>query len=67
MSPLPLARAAIIGALLFIVFAFYGTGAKAGLWSLVLLAIGLAVRAMMHRLSSPHPIAAPETLAGPLE
>jgi basic amino acid/polyamine antiporter, APA family len=67
MSPLPLARAAIIGALLFIVFAFYGTGAKAGLWSLVLLAIGLAVRAIMHRLSSPHPIAASETLAGPLE
>ena len=33
-------------------FAFYGTGAEAGLWSLVLLAIGLAVRAIMHRLNS---------------
>jgi len=67
MSPAPLARAAIIAALLFILFAFYGTGAKAGLWSLVLLAIGLAVRVITHRLSSPRPIAASETLGVPLE
>jgi APA family basic amino acid/polyamine antiporter len=67
MSPAPLARAAIIAALLFILFAFYGTGAKAGLWSLVLLAIGLAVRVITHRLGSPRPIAASETLAVPLE
>jgi APA family basic amino acid/polyamine antiporter len=67
MSPAPLARAALIGALLFILFAFYGTGAKAGLWSLVLLAIGLAVRVITHRLSSPQPIAASETVAVPLE
>lgn len=45
------ARAVIIVALLFIAFAFYGTGAEASLWSLVLLAIGLAVRTIMHALS----------------
>ena len=67
MSPAPLARAAISGALLFILFAFYGTGAEACLWSLVLLAIGLAVRVITHRLTSPRPIAATETLAAPLE
>jgi APA family basic amino acid/polyamine antiporter len=44
------ARAAIVGALLFIAFAFYGTGLEASLWSLVLLAIGVAIRAIMHRL-----------------
>ncbi len=63
----PLARAAIIGALLFILFAFYGTGAKAGLWCLVLLAIGLAVRLIMHRLNPRRLIAASEAIAEPLE
>lgn len=67
MSSSPSARAVIIVALLFILFAFYGTGAEAGLWSLVLLAIGLVVRAIMHRLNSPGPIAASEALAEPLE
>ena len=42
------ARLAILVALLFIVFAFYGTGAEASLWSLVLLSIGVVVRAIMH-------------------
>lgn len=66
MSPSPAARTTIVVALLFIVFALYGTGAEASLWSLVLLAIGLAVRAIMHRLKSPGPIpAAP--LAEPLD
>jgi len=44
------ARVAILFALLFIIFAFYGTGAEASLWSLVLLAIGIVVRTIMHRL-----------------
>ena len=43
------ARLIILVALLFIAFAFYGTGAEASLWSLVLLAIGVVVRAIMHR------------------
>jgi len=46
------ARAAVIVALLFILFAFYGTGTESGLWCLVLLAIGLAVRAIMHWFST---------------
>ena len=60
LSASPAARAAVIVALLFILFAFYGTGAEAGLWSLVLLAIGLAVRAIMHRLGPPGLVATPE-------
>jgi len=56
LSPEPGARAAIIVALLFILFAFYGSGAEADLWCLVLLAIGLAVRWVMHRIVSPAPI-----------
>jgi len=46
------ARAAIIVALLFILFAFYGSGVEADLWCVVLLAIGLAIRAAMHRVSN---------------
>lgn len=46
------ARAVIVVALLFIGFAFYGTGTEPSLWSLVLLAIGVAVRAILHRLGS---------------
>ena len=42
------ARLAILVALLFIGFAFYGTGAEASLWSLLLLAIGVVVRAIMQ-------------------
>ena len=64
LSSSPAARAVTLVALLFILFAFYGTGAEAGLWSLVLLAIGLAVRAIMHWLSAPG-IAASEALAAP--
>lgn len=54
------ARATILVALLFIAFAFYGTGAKPSLWSLALLAIGLVVRAVMHRLEAVAPMAVPE-------
>jgi APA family basic amino acid/polyamine antiporter len=60
MSPTPSARAVIMLAVLFILFALYGTGAEAGMWSLVLLAIGLAVRAVMHRLNAPGPVSASE-------
>jgi APA family basic amino acid/polyamine antiporter len=54
------AGATILVALLFIGFAFYGTGAEARSWSLALLAIGLAVRTTMHKLDAPAPVAAPE-------
>lgn len=39
-------------AFLFIAFATYGIGAEPVLWSLVLLAIGLAIRFVMQRLNS---------------
>jgi APA family basic amino acid/polyamine antiporter len=39
-------------ALLFVAFAIYGTGVEANLWCLVLLAAGLAIRAVMRRLNS---------------
>ncbi len=39
-------------ALLFIAFAFYGSGAEADAWCLALLALGLANYLIMHRLSS---------------
>jgi len=48
----PGARAVIAVGILFIVFAVYGTGLEADLWCLVLLAIGLAVRAIMQRLNA---------------
>lgn len=38
----------ILVALLFILFAFYGSGYVADLWSLALLAIGLVIRAVMR-------------------
>jgi APA family basic amino acid/polyamine antiporter len=55
------ARATILVALLFIGFAFYGTGATPSLWSLALLAIGIVVRIVMHWREAP--TAAPEPLA----
>lgn len=45
-------RAIILVALLFSVFALYGTGLEADLWCLVLLGVGLALRAAMRRLNS---------------
>jgi basic amino acid/polyamine antiporter, APA family len=57
------ARAALVVALLFVVFAFYGSGMEADLWGFVLLAIGFVVMHIMRRLnssaSSPAPAAAP--------
>ena len=45
-------RTVILVALLFSVFALYGTGLEADLWCLVLLGVGLALRAVMRRLNS---------------
>jgi basic amino acid/polyamine antiporter, APA family len=53
------ASRAIFGvALLFIVFAFYGSGLEADLWCLVLLAAGLAARFSLRWLSGSSPAAA---------
>lgn len=45
-------RAGLLIALLFILFAFYGAGLEPDVWCLVLLASGVAVRAVLQRLSS---------------
>lgn len=45
-------RLVLAFAFLFIAFATYGIGAEPVLWSLVLLAIGLAIRWVMHRLNA---------------
>ena len=45
-------RLIIATALLFSIFAMYGTGLEADLWCIALLAAGLAVRAIMRRLNS---------------
>ncbi|BBE34702.1 APC family permease [Sphingosinicella microcystinivorans] len=50
-SPAPAQRLLIAGAVVFIAFATYGIGLEASLWCLVLLAIGLVVRAFMFRLN----------------
>lgn len=56
-------RLVLAFAFLFIAFATYGMGLEPVLWSLVLLAVGLAIRAVMHRLNSsaatPEPALAP--------
>ena len=48
----PGSRAVIAVGIAFIAFAVYGVGLEADLWCLVLLAIGLAVRTIMHRFNS---------------
>lgn len=50
-SPAPAQRLLIAGAILFIAFATYGIGLEASLWCVVLLAIGLVVRAIMFRIN----------------
>ena len=52
LSPTVSARTIIAVGILFIAFATYGIGLEADLWSLVLLAVGLAIRAVMRRLNS---------------
>lgn len=45
-------RVILAVALIFIAFGTYGMGLEPVLWSLVLLAIGIAIRWLMHRLNS---------------
>ena len=52
LNPAPAARFSIGLGILFIVFASFGIGYEAGAWSLVLLAIGYALRLVMHRINS---------------
>jgi APA family basic amino acid/polyamine antiporter len=58
LSPSAPARATLVVAFLFILFAFYGSGAEADLWCLALLAAGLGFRLLMHS-SLARPAAAP--------
>jgi APA family basic amino acid/polyamine antiporter len=46
------ARSIVAGAIVFTAFAAYGTGLEACLWGLVLLAVGLLIRAGMRRFNS---------------
>lgn len=52
LSPTFGTRTVVAIGILFIAFATYGIGLEADLWCLVLLAVGLAIRAVMHRLNS---------------
>jgi len=64
LSPTLGARAALIVALCFILFALYGSGLEADLWCLALLAAGLGIRALMHRLRRPdHAAESPASLS----
>jgi len=60
-SRAPIARLILALAVAFIVFAFWGAGAEPDSWGLVLLAIGLVVRALMRRLNSRGSTPAMET------
>jgi APA family basic amino acid/polyamine antiporter len=51
-SPAPFSKFLLAFAIAFIAFVIYGIGSEPTLWSLALLALGLAVRWAMHRLSS---------------
>jgi APA family basic amino acid/polyamine antiporter len=67
-SPAPLSKIILALAVAFIAFATYGIGLEAGLWCLVLLAAGLAIRALMRRLNSLGTSLAPAVVpAAPLE
>ena len=52
------ATVVIAAGMLFVAFAFYGSGMEANLWGLALLAAGLAVRAAMRRRNGLAPAAA---------
>ena len=52
LSPSAAPRAVVGTGVLFLAFATYGIGLEAGFWALLLLALGLPVRAIMHRLNS---------------
>jgi len=57
------ARLALVVALLFVLFAFYGSGAEANLWGFVLLALGFVVMHVMRRINSRVTTPAPEAAA----
>ena len=59
LSPGAGTRFIIATGILFIVFATYGIGLEAVLWSLVLLAAGVVIRAVLHRLNSRDSTLAP--------
>jgi len=65
-DPAGLSRVVFGIALLFIVFAFYGAGLEADLWSLVLLTCGLAIRFIL-RLITGSSLASEAIPAAPLE
>lgn len=52
LSPTIASRFVVAIGILFIAFATYGIGLEADLWCVVLLGVGLAIRAVMHRLNS---------------
>ena len=52
-------RSVVLVALLFVTFATYGIGLEADLWGLVLLAAGLAIRAVVRHFSSRAPSLVP--------
>ncbi len=52
MRPAPATYAAAGAGLLFIAFAFYGSGLEANLWGLALIAIGFAVRWAIRRVNA---------------
>jgi APA family basic amino acid/polyamine antiporter len=52
LSPTMGSRSIVAIGILFIAFATYGIGLEADLWCLVLLAVGLAIRTVMHWLNS---------------
>lgn len=52
LSPTIRTRSIVVVALLFVAFATYGIGLEADLWGVVLLAAGLAIRAVVRRLNS---------------
>jgi APA family basic amino acid/polyamine antiporter len=67
LKPGPMAVAFIAIGVVFSLFAFYGSGLEANLWGLALLAGGLAIRAVMHRINSPAAIPPEDARAAPRE
>ena len=61
------AKTLVMLAIAFTAFAFYGSGAQANLWGLVLLALGLAGRWLYRRLNSPAATPAEAAPASPRE
>jgi APA family basic amino acid/polyamine antiporter len=64
--PGKLALVVILIGFVFVLYAFYGSGLEANLWSLALLAAGAALYWLMHRLNwraaTPQPVPAPAAL-----